>query len=93
MPLTEKSIGKCKEAFALIEKGMTRDAALKQLKMGGATLYEYQKMNNLFKKGERLLSLKAHKFVDLVQQPTKPNNIAVIVCSVDTIKSVIAGLL
>lgn len=93
MPLTEKSIEKCKEAFALMEKGMSREAVCKQLRMGGATLYEYQKMNNALQP-RRGPPKKVHSFVDIVPtKPIKSEQVAVIVCSVDTLKNVIAGLI
>jgi hypothetical protein len=86
---SESVIERCKLVDGYLSEGMSKKDAYKKAKLSGSLYYTYLQDQGKSKKVKKTVK---PKFVDLVQ-PSKPNNIAVIVCSAESIKSVLAGLL
>lgn len=86
--MKQETIDRCKEYFKRREAGESGEKLRKELHLGPASISAYKRLN---KKQKPKVS--TPKFVDLIQPTSQASrSVAVIVCSIDNVKSVIAGL-
>lgn len=97
------TIEKCKEFYRLKEEGMKAPDIFKKLHLGDATIVKYNKMIKAEPKALMVLpqSKKTTRkyiktpsravFVDLIPPPTQ-NHVAIVICSLENVKQVLAGL-
>ena len=89
--MQQTTITRCEEYYRRIGAGESGEKARKELGLGTGTLFNYRAFLKKQKPKNKDKKPKAHKFIELVS-PSEATKVAVIVCSLDNIKSVIAGL-